>query len=405
MVVALAILCGLSTSAQASDNTGPARAIPINAGVPFSGDWAGTPRQHRTDCCDYWHWYRPTFPLRNGDTVQLAIDNTTSDQSTQACFVGPVDEFGADTALENDCHTDAFVDDHAAGRESLVYDDSQPNGFLVVRAFFCCGEIAGQYTMTVERVITRINIGLVPPQRVSRSFTLTASLRYGDNTPAADGSVASLFWRRHKDSPGPQAFTSLASASSSGGMVNFSASLPDSAGPEVELRACAPQPGGTESRCTSTFTVSVLSRSSGQPVPAACPAGNSAGVRCLSRADGSLEIHGTAGNDRVVGSELGDLIGGKNGNDWIDARGGDDDVRAGHGNDHVGGRGGADKLRGGPGNDRLWGDGGNDRLFGEQGNDRLTPGNGYDRLKCDSGRDRALQVSRVDLVNRDCELR
>jgi hypothetical protein len=141
------------------------------------------------------------------------------------------------------------------------------------------------------------------------------------------------------------------------------------------------------------------------PTLVPCPAGNSPGVRCIARADGSLEIHGTARNDRIVGSKLGDLIGGKRGNDWIDARGGNDDVRAGYGNDIAGGRRGNDKLRGGPGRDRLFGDEGNDRLFGEEGNDRVRGGDGYDRLKCDSGRDRAVRVGSGDLVNRDCELR
>ena len=102
----------------------------------------------------------------------------------------------------------------------------------------------------------------------------------------------------------------------------------------------------------------------------------SAGVRNLFRAG--------AGNDRLTGGPLADLLCGEAGNDQIGGGGGADQLygdfcpgatlsalaraaAAGEGNDVIGG---------GPGNDRLVGGGGNDRLTGGAGRDKLSGGAG-----------------------------
>jgi len=194
--------------AAAAMNTGPSSAVAVTPGIPFSGDWTGTPRQHIADCCDYWHFYRPTVTLRTGDALQLAIDNTQHADELYVCLLSPTDEFGANAMLRNECGDEttvqAIVQAGALARETVRYPRSTPGGFLVFEAFDS-DPPTGQYTVTIERVITRVNIGLVPPRRLKRHFTLGAALRYGDNTPVVDGSTAVLQYRRgRKSSRGPR---------------------------------------------------------------------------------------------------------------------------------------------------------------------------------------------------------
>ncbi|MDQ3952058.1 MAG: hypothetical protein M3279_03685 [Actinomycetota bacterium] len=111
-----------------------------------------------------------------------------------------------------------------------------------------------------------------------------------------------------------------------------------------------------------------------------------------------VEIHGTRGDDVIVGLRGWDEIDGRGGDDLICSGRGDDHVTAGGGNDQIrlgggidfadggkgddrlyGGPGPADGLLGGAGNDRLLGGpGGDDSLVGGAGNDHLDGGGGYD---------------------------
>jgi Ca2+-binding RTX toxin-like protein len=121
--------------------------------------------------------------------------------------------------------------------------------------------------------------------------------------------------------------------------------------------------------------------------PAACPAGNSAGVKCR-RAGSALLITGTAGRDTIVGTSGRDIVRCGGGPDTVNTGAGNDDIRCGSGNDRIDAGRGADVLDGGSGNDRLAGGSGNDRLAGGSGNDRLSGGSGRDKLSGGSGRAR-----------------
>jgi len=256
----LVVMLAATQPASAGTNTGPSTAVEVVPGVPFSGEWAGTPRQHISDCCDYWHFYRPAFGLRTGDSVQLALDNSRNPGNhLQICLVSPTDEFGATDVLGRECRENAGADAEAGAmaRRTLVYRPAQPNGFLVAEAFDS-GEPTGQYTITVERIITRVNIGFVPPARTGRTLRISAALRYGDNTPVTDGIPATLEYRPIDRRAPRRPFRTIARSTSQGSSAAFSARLPGAATPVVQLRACAEQPGGTKPRCTRAYRVKVV---------------------------------------------------------------------------------------------------------------------------------------------------
>ncbi|MBK9446196.1 MAG: putative Ig domain-containing protein [Betaproteobacteria bacterium] len=90
----------------------------------------------------------------------------------------------------------------------------------------------------------------------------------------------------------------------------------------------------------------------------------------LVRASGALVIDGHAGDNFIVGSDVGDRLAG------------------GAGTDRIEGRGGNDLLSGGEGNDTLLGGSGNDTLAGGAGDDTyvLMPGDGADSIDDTAGR-------------------
>lgn len=79
------------------------------------------------------------------------------------------------------------------------------------------------------------------------------------------------------------------------------------------------------------------------------------------------KLRGTRENDRIFGSDVGELIRAWNGRDFIDGKGGDDNIQGGIGDD---------RIKGGTGDDVLGGGKGRDRLSGGKGRDRFT----YSRL-------------------------
>jgi Ca2+-binding RTX toxin-like protein len=81
------------------------------------------------------------------------------------------------------------------------------------------------------------------------------------------------------------------------------------------------------------------------------------------------EIHGTNGDDLLVGGAGDDSLYGYDGNDSL---------YGGEGNDALDGGDGNDELYGGEGNDELSGGAGNDELYGHNGNDTFTGGAGND---------------------------
>jgi len=107
-------------------------------------------------------------------------------------------------------------------------------------------------------------------------------------------------------------------------------------------------------------------------------------------------VEGTAGDDLIDGTYLGDPEGdvvdggdsaASNDDDSIDAGAGNDTVLAGAGNDSVAGADGNDSLEGGTGNDTLDGGVGADDLSGGDGADSLVGGSGGDTLTGGTGAD------------------
>ncbi|MGD2183816.1 lamin tail domain-containing protein [Lusitaniella coriacea] len=101
------------------------------------------------------------------------------------------------------------------------------------------------------------------------------------------------------------------------------------------------------------------------------------------KSKGQTTIYALGGNDKVTGSNKGDLIFGGEGNDFIKGDrvfwwGGDDTIFGGEGNDKIFGLAGDDDLFGGEGKDRIWGGFGDDLIDGGEGKDTLFGGWGKD---------------------------
>jgi predicted extracellular nuclease len=90
------------------------------------------------------------------------------------------------------------------------------------------------------------------------------------------------------------------------------------------------------------------------------------------------KVFAKAGNDRVIGTNAGELIDGGKGNDYLDGGKGNDTLLGGDGNDTLLGGLGRDHLLGGDGNDLMigWGGGKNelDQLDGGKGKDIFVLG-------------------------------
>lgn len=104
---------------------------------------------------------------------------------------------------------------------------------------------------------------------------------------------------------------------------------------------------------------------------------------------GPIELVGTAGDDRLDGTDAADAIQSLGGDDRIRARGGNDSADGGDGNDQVRGDLGDDTVMGGAGDDLVRGDEGNDTVYGGVGNDRARGMDGDDLVYGDDGNDRA----------------
>jgi Ca2+-binding RTX toxin-like protein len=92
-------------------------------------------------------------------------------------------------------------------------------------------------------------------------------------------------------------------------------------------------------------------------------------------------IVGTAGDDVLDGTSIGESINGFDGNDVINGRGGADFLNGGNGNDTLNGGDDADQLLGTAGNDLLNGEAGSDFMDGGSGDDTLTGGAGNDSFR------------------------
>jgi len=108
---------------------------------------------------------------------------------------------------------------------------------------------------------------------------------------------------------------------------------------------------------------------------------------CGKSADSFNVITGTAGNDKIKGTNAADLIFGLGGNDSIKGKRGDDCIFGGDGKDRIKGGKGNDTIDGGDGNDRIYGNRGDDTISGGDGNDRIRGGSGNDSIDGGAGDD------------------
>ena len=99
--------------------------------------------------------------------------------------------------------------------------------------------------------------------------------------------------------------------------------------------------------------------------------------RVLGTEDGDI-ANGNAGNDTLVGREGGDFLRGGQNNDILDGGPGNDILNGNKGDDDIRGGDGDDLIRGGQGNDSLYGGDGEDVLIGDRGSDLLHGGDDAD---------------------------
>ena len=164
----------LAPAASASSNNAPSKAARVKLGVPFTGNWTGTVLAHGDD--NFNHGWRLPAVRRPGDIAQIALDNRLGDDSLHLCLAPPLDDFAADDTLDN-CSYDTYVQGLAQDRVRITYDSASGQGFLIVIDSSCCpylGDTApadsGQYTATIERIITLVNLGLSVPSTLPSDF-------------------------------------------------------------------------------------------------------------------------------------------------------------------------------------------------------------------------------------------
>lgn len=225
----------LSATALGEPGDRPSEAVPFAVGTPITGT---------TSQPDGHEWGRLPQVLRPGDIVQVALDATQTDVILFLCLLAPVDDFGADAARCAQTSAVAQANPGRRARLSLTYTGRAGQGFLRVGQG-CCG--AGVlYTLTIEAIRQRIALALSGSGQLPRAFSLTATARYGDNTPVRNGLRATLQLRE-----GRGAFRPLVAATSLGGRFTFSGRLPSrlGSGARVTLRACVAVSPQTQRTC------------------------------------------------------------------------------------------------------------------------------------------------------------
>ena len=158
---------------------------------------------------------------------------------------------------------------------------------------------------------------------------------------------------------------------------------------------------------------------SGLYVPTNYPQGQAPGINATTSAylkpilncPWALDIcTGTAGNDKMFGSNQADYILSSSGDDYILGWNGSDYLNGGGGNDIINGGEGGDVIEGGNGEDILNGGPGNDIIFAGQENGKILPVHvnstefppSKDIIDCGEGND-AVYVDGLD-VYKNCEV-
>ncbi|MCS6958434.1 MAG: hypothetical protein RMK91_00070 [Pseudanabaenaceae cyanobacterium SKYGB_i_bin29] len=108
-------------------------------------------------------------------------------------------------------------------------------------------------------------------------------------------------------------------------------------------------------------------------------------------------IRGLGGSDMVDGGEGDDTVNGNEGNDFVQGGRGNDFVYGGQGEDVVVGGEGSDNVNGNKGDDIVFGGVGNDTVRGGQDNDTVLGGDGNDVLYGDIGTDELIGGSGIDV--------
>jgi hypothetical protein len=161
------------------------------------------------------------------------------------CAVPPVDDFGADAAIEGcgagDRGWTAWVEPGKKSRLRLTYVKATGQGYLIADSF--CDNCISTYSLTLESISTWIGVGWNALKSVPRVTRLTASARYGDNGAVADGTAVRLLW---KPTASPRsAWRKAGTATTKGGNAVLRVTLPKSMkGKRVNFMACAGDLGG-----------------------------------------------------------------------------------------------------------------------------------------------------------------
>jgi hypothetical protein len=191
--------------------------------------------------------------MRPGDSLTLASDS--SERSIRYCLVPNVDDF-EQIDTQDACGTPGYPSqytyvDVAEGkfRRTMEWTEAAGPGFLLVHpGCGACSTDVWVYTVTIEQLTTRVNIGLPKVEPSTRHIAVNASATLGDNSQAPDGIAGQLYWRPR--SGDVQDLQLLASATTLGGQLAFEGTLPSAAGgSEIQLVACVDQIGGGEQQC------------------------------------------------------------------------------------------------------------------------------------------------------------
>jgi hypothetical protein len=135
------------------------------------------------------------------------------------------------------------------------------------------------------------------------------------------------------------------------------------------------------------------------------------GDDCIDAGPGDDKLYGGAGRDKLIGAGGRDDLRGADGRDDLFGGLRNDRLYGGFGRDKIAGGAGRDYINGGPDADRLYGEAGKDRIVGGDGRNHIDGGSGNDsinsfngetdRVKCGTGNDK-VTADAADRLN-SCE--
>ena len=217
----------LSVTTALADPPSPSAAPTLQVGVPYTGSLSDTGT-------GIYGWMRLPA-LHRRDAVQLAVSNDNA-YWIGFCLVPPVDDFGADRAIQGCRQWSGGTDPGRKNRVRLTYGGATGQAYLVVRSGCCPG--GGTYTVTLEAVAAWVGVGWAQRRSVSRRLELTAFARYGDNAPVTNGTKITLSWK--PAGARRTAWKKLAVAATANGQAVLRGTLPArTRGRRVDLSACA----------------------------------------------------------------------------------------------------------------------------------------------------------------------